>query len=384
MGAPISSGISWAVFGAAVPGTTISGGLLTVSGNETAAYLTVKASKDGGYGAAVVTVNSKSASTPGGVNIVDGGNPSIKAKFGLLETTGTDAVRDTFNTLSAFIQDGGLSNSETSNVIKLGDYIDLEGGLKVDAYNGYGAIGIGAGTSQGQAGWVITVGDYATYNRDYSGVFLRLIVVGINSFNRVTESSNNTPHVVFQFQNIPGKRRMNSSNDNTGGYPASEMRKYLTPLDGVEGSGKFLNGIITAGVPEAVLWAPARNVTAGSYDSGRTTATISDALWLPTEWEIFGSRTYSPSGTETNTNQARLEYYQVNTSDTTDSDAKARWRRIKYWSTWPNDTGSGLAYFSSGPYPSSTGSFCAVDASGAAHVTVANFAYGFAPAFCVQ
>jgi hypothetical protein len=37
------------------------------------------------------------------------------------------------------------------------------------------------------------------------------------------------------------------------------MRKYLVPVENDGESGKFLTGLYNAGVPEGVLWAPARN-----------------------------------------------------------------------------------------------------------------------------
>jgi hypothetical protein len=57
---------------------------------------------------------------------------SIREKFGVAE--GTGSVTDTFNTLSAFISGGGLTVHP--NAIRLNDWIDLDGGLVVEAYNG--------------------------------------------------------------------------------------------------------------------------------------------------------------------------------------------------------------------------------------------------------
>jgi hypothetical protein len=137
--------------------------------------------------------------------------------------------------------------------------------------------------------------------------------VGINSFQKGKGVGNNyayegpdaAPHVVFQFQNLPDARRMNASTT-TGGYPDSEMRKYLTAVDGAEGNGNFLEGLKRAGVPEAVLWAPSRFVSVKA-DGGPVE--IKDKLWLPTEWEMFGSTFYAVAADETKVNQARLEYY---------------------------------------------------------------------------
>jgi hypothetical protein len=158
-------------------------------------------------------------------------------------------------------------------VIRLGDWIDLEGGLTVEDHNAGGG-----GFSSGDEGmhWNANI----TLNGADKGKMCGLIVVGINPFKDLN-GNGGTPHVVFQFQNIPVLRRMNPTASNAGGYPESEMRVYLT--------GEFLSGLKDAGVPEGVLWGPSR-VVSGKENGAKT---INDTLWLPTEREMFGSRLWS-------------------------------------------------------------------------------------------
>jgi hypothetical protein len=145
-------------------------------------------------------------------------NPSIKAKFGI-EVTGTKGVTAAFYELHAYSAAGGLADQ--NNVIRLGDWIDLEDGLKVDAY--------GEGDATGGFEVANTAITPSPLPSGYGNKLLRLIVVGINSF-KGKNGNDDTPHVVFHFKNVPIMRRMNSTKTNAGGYPASEMRKYL--LDG--------------------------------------------------------------------------------------------------------------------------------------------------------
>jgi hypothetical protein len=295
------------------------------------------------------------------VGVADSATASIKAKFGVT-TAGATGVRDTFNELHAFIQAGGLT---APSVIRLGDWIDLAGGLAVEAYNGGGG------------------------NFSYSGSsdYTRLIVVGINSFhsgrgtfpggngqtaNGTTQNgqtggqytvtaNDGIPHVVFQFRHIPVARRMNATDTNTGGYLASEMRQYLIQ--------KFLPGLKTAGVPEAALWAPLRYVSAkGSVSE------IQDALWLPTEREMFqnGKDGYNDgplaeAAYETAANQARLEYY------TDDASRKKLYAGGKRW------------YWDASPCAAVASSFCAVDGFGSlSGYSNASAVGGFSPAFCIK
>jgi hypothetical protein len=273
---------------------------------------------------------------------------SIKAKF-LVTETEEDGVEATFNKLHAFIQAGGLTIQP--GTIQLGDWIDLEAGLAVEAY------GTGSDTG-GFTAENIDVTPMKLPFDNYEGKTLRLIVVGINSFHSgngqyTITDNDNTPHVVFQFQNIPVRRRMNQTNTDAGGYADSEMRLYLTM--------NFLDGLEDAGVPEDVLWAPVRYVASGT--NGATSEILTDKLWLPTEREMLQIRAYSADG-ETVANQAWLEYYNDKS------------KRQKY-------SGSGfMPYWLSSAASGGSSWFCIVDSSGS--TASGTGAFGVAPAFCVK
>jgi hypothetical protein len=331
-------------------GTKINSGNLTAAVDETAKKLTVKAA----YNGITATATVKVVAAP---NKNIGATTSIKAKFGITTADDTPeakkaAVTETFNALHEFIQADGLTNDKTNTLIALGDWIDLEGGLTVEAYT------IGGG------------------NFSYPGTsdYTRLIVVGINSFNG--KNDNDTQHIVFHFKNIPVKRRMNSSNNNADGYPASEMRKYLAPVEDDEGSGKFLAGLVAAGVSDGVLWAPARVLSTEWNGTGYDT--LSDKLWLPTERELLGTlgEWYGDSDgsnyaalSETEGNQAQLEYY---TNENTNASRKKQFNssNAKYWMASVSKTDGA--------------SFCSVGDDGDAFLGYAGVdAIGCAPAFCV-
>jgi hypothetical protein len=243
--------------------------------------------------------------------------------------------------------------------VHLGFYIDLPA-LNVAGYpvddetSGYGKINISA-------------------NAELTGhgALLRLIVVGINSFNAQApytgNGNGNTAHLVFQFQNVPGTHCINTSDTNAGGYKVSEMRKYLVEVDGL--GGNFSIGLQNSGVPisnSAIIWAPKRYVA--NAGSGASTAIlIEDKIWLPTERELFGSNTYS-SAYETEANQASLEYYSTAEMRTKyDSSNTAKW------------------YWEASPYSVNALGFCFVNSldGGAYAFNDVDSAGGVAPAFCV-
>jgi hypothetical protein len=286
--------------------------------------------------------------------------------------TGTSAVSATFSNISAFVKIAQTKEA-ISDTIYLGDYIDLPS-LTVTGYDGI------TFTNDMSADY-----GHINYESDTErpATLLRIIVVGINSFNS-TDSTNtsynitdndDTPHVVFQFQNVPGTQVMNPADYNhpngtsAGGYKDSLMRKYLVPGNG--GPGNFLSGLIAAGVPNNVLWGPKRSIAKAYNDAANADCNIiEDLIWLPTTREIFGAQ-YDSARSETAANQARLEYYQISTNRVKHNmhDEAYLW-----WEASPH-------YFQELP---SESPFCIIDESGSATNSVSSNPVGVAPAFCVN
>jgi hypothetical protein len=137
------------------------------------------------------------------------------------------------------------------------------------------------------------------------------------------------------------------------------MRTYLT--------GSFLRGLVAAGVPEGVLYAPTRHIANGGEKATAADA-LADRLWLPTERETFGGNEWSNKTWETAANQARLEYYQSNAL------------REKYnakgnnWQWW----------WEASSYAGSAAHFCIAYSFGNASYYAAYAVGGCAPAFCVR
>jgi hypothetical protein len=209
-----------------------------------------------------------------------------------------------------------------------------------------------------------TTVSYGTNLASNHGNLLRLIVVGIKSVNAkgsYTGNGNGTDaHLVFQFQNLPFMRQMETTNTNANGYLGSAMRAYLT--------GAFLTGLKNAGVPDSVLWAPTRYVANAEWhsESEGDTQMIQDKLWLPTVWEMFGDNQGRANDTyETAANQARLEYYTSDQSRT----------------KWHTKNNSSMRYWLASPVSSSDNLFCNVLPNGAASIYYAGSVGGCAPAF---
>jgi hypothetical protein len=351
--------VTWSIITNGIAlGTSISDdGLLTVARMETKTSLAVRATS---------TVDP----TKSGLRSIyfTLRETNLKTRFEIT-STGTQGVTATFNAVHAYLQSKTPAEVVSEGKIKVGDYIDLES-LSIQGYptniEENGSVTIRANQD-------ITPSSLPFPG--YEGKLLRLIGVGINSFNAngaFTGNDNGSDaHIVFQFQNIPVKRTMEATLTNANGYFGSQMRTYLL--------NRFYVGLREAGVPmNEIVWAPKRYVANKGGGEGTTPELIEDKIWLPTEWEMAGTGEYSDPVCETEENQARLEYY-TNNSEEDNSKSRAKYNassiRTNYWLATPSKSNTD-AFCEIYYYPTSGNSPNAA--------TGANSMGGVAPAFCVK
>ena len=150
--------------------------------------------------------------------------------------------------------------------------------------------------------------------------------------------------------------QMNSSNTNNGGFPASQLYQTLSTT------------IFNA------LPAELRNVTKTIYKwygTGNATSNgqwFGSKIWIPLEYEVFGSSTYAPT-TEQSTGNARK--YPVFT------DNASRIKRMN------NGAGSAYYYWLASPVRSNTNRFVIVDGGGTVNSIGATGSYGVALGLCI-
>jgi hypothetical protein len=257
-------------------------------------------------------------------------------------------VRQVFEMMHNTVAAGNVANFVD------GDYVNgyISGGTPFTVAAGYDSGGAISMTSNPDLG--------------AHGKYMQWVIVGKNPWkgkNGVTYD-----HVAIHSRNVLGYsgetnadgHYMEATNINTNGYLGCKMRPYI------------LNNVLPAlknlGIPFDESWmkGPARLVSKGGSASSPGADTITDKLFLPTEYEMFGTNSYSNSNAEAASGQGRLTYYADATS------------RIKY-----NKENAARVYWEASPYSGSTTYFCFVDSSGAANYYIATYVYGFAPAFCV-
>lgn len=151
---------------------------------------------------------------------------------------------------------------------------------------------------------------------------------------------------------------MNTSNTNSGGWNNSYMRKTICPAF-LAALPKAWQNIIAACTKYS------DNTGGGSNTASYVTAT-SDKIWLLSEMEVQGTRSYANSA-EANY-QKQYDYYRNGNS------------KVKYQHT---ATTSACYWWLRSVYASSTAAFCFVGADGSAYSYGAYYSSGFAPGFKV-
>jgi hypothetical protein len=199
---------------------------------------------------------------------------------------------------------------------------------------------------------------------------LDFVLVSKNPYKN--KNGNAFDHVIFQSRNVlsamsavnAGGHYMNPSNTNVGGYAQSKGRAFVTT--------QVKAALQTAGIPfndSSIIPLLTRYVANGGL-GGTGRDAITDQIFLPTEYEVFGSNTYSHSSgnaAETSDTQTHWSFYADATS------------RIKY-----KADAVAVYWWEASPRASYTTNFCIVHLNGSAYDTYASYEHGIAPAFPIR
>lgn len=151
---------------------------------------------------------------------------------------------------------------------------------------------------------------------------------------------------------------MNTSNTNSGGWNNSYMRKTICPA--------FLAALPTAWQNIIAACTKYSDNTGGGSNTASYVTATSDKIWLLSEMEVQGTRSYANSA-EANY-QKQYDYYRNGNS------------KVKYQHT---ATTSACSWWLRSVYASSTSYFCIVRTGGSAPSYSAYISRGFAPGFKV-
>lgn len=170
-------------------------------------------------------------------------------------------------------------------------------------------------------------------------------------------------------QTASGKFTMNTSNTNSGGWNNSHMRK--TVLGSASSPTSPTANTLLACLPSdlrAVMKPITKysdNTGGGSNTASYVTATT-DYLWLLSEFEVQGTRSYANSAEQNS--QAQYDYYKAGNS------------KVK---NKHNATGTAAIWWLRSVNARGSVSFCTVITDGSTNYGTANRSYGVAPGFAV-
>lgn len=151
---------------------------------------------------------------------------------------------------------------------------------------------------------------------------------------------------------------MNTSNTNSGGWNNSYMRKTICPA--------FLTALPTAWQNIIAACTKYSDNTGGGSNTASYVTATSDKIWLLSEMEVQGTRSYANSA-EANY-QKQYDYYKNGNS------------KVKYQHT---ATTSACFWWLRSVHASYTNYFCIVHTDGSANLNGAYYSLGFAPGFKV-
>jgi hypothetical protein len=192
----------------------------------------------------------------------------------LLDVLGVSSIPAAMAALRVRCNGTGVPNFKG---LMVGDYLD---GINLSA------IPLHGGGTAGQA-----------WNNTYKNN--RIVISGFNTFKGAGDIENSKNHILFTFRNVIFDHRMNPTDDNTGGYTASELRVLLEGANG-DGSGVYTpdDTVPVAAVLNAFKAQIGDYVyTIQKYHSLKSnTALAFYSLWLPSEFEVSGSVFFGDEG----------------------------------------------------------------------------------------
>lgn len=151
---------------------------------------------------------------------------------------------------------------------------------------------------------------------------------------------------------------MNTSNTNSGGWESSYMRQTICPA--------FLSALPADWQNVIVACTKYSDNRGGGSNTASYVTATQDKIWLLSEFEVHGSRSYANSAEQNY--QKQYDYYKNGNS------------KVKYQHS---STGTACLWWLRSVYATRSHSFCLVYTDGGASSIGAGWSYGFAPGFKV-
>lgn len=235
----------------------------------------------------------------------------------------------------------GTTVEFTQNVdIGIGEYLDIEVGLIKTTWKGLKAI-----VNNHMESSMCKVGDE----------IVETLTTGEKVYFRIAAINHDAAHqLIFESHYcLEQTRQMNLTNTNAGSWGSTELRKWL--------NSTFLSQLSPD--LQAVISERTAKYSAGSQSSNLVTVT--DKIWLPREWEIFGATSYA-AGTEHT--QGGAQQFPIYATAANRAKTLGKVGGLTHW--WEASPGVSI-----------TTSFCFVNAGGTPGSDSASGTFGVTPCF---
>lgn len=298
-----------------------------------------------------------------GFAVMDDGNYSLKVTYnGTTSTKNISKTGDGIFTYIVYPYNSVLNSNSWEQISKASEQgvassLWSIGDVKMDTINGT----IGNLSVNGEYGFYIADFDH---NKEVEGAGITFMGFKTGYANGVDialcDSNYNNSQLESGF--IMNKRSTDTSGNkygtNVGGWASSYMRNTIIPSFKQALSSSLKNVIKTTTIYT--------DNTGNNSNAASNVTTTTDSIYLPAEYEIFGTRSYANQYEQNH--QTQFAYYKNGNS------------KIKYKHS---STSTAVRWWGRSPFYNNTLNFCFVSENDTAFITNASFSYGFAPVFRV-
>ena len=298
-----------------------------------------------------------------GFAVIDDGSYTLKVSYnGTTTTKNVSKTGDGIFTYIVYPYNSVLNSNSWEQISKASEQgvassLWSIGDVKMDTINGT----IGNLSVNGEYGFYIADFDH---NKEVEGAGITFMGFKTGYANGVDialcDSNYNNSQLESGF--IMNKRSTDTSGNkygtSVGGWASSYMRNTIIPSFKQALSSSLKNVIKTTTIYT--------DNTGNNSNVASNVTTTTDSIYLPAEYEIFGTRSYANQYEQNY--QTQFAYYKNGNS------------KIKYKHS---STSTAVRWWGRSPFYNNTLNFCFVSDNDTAFISNASFSYGFAPVFRV-
>lgn len=315
--------------------------------------VTLTTNSDGDKSVSSSATSKVTASLSGNTITLTGGSTSGSATVtvSIAQSTNYTAVSKTIS-VNNIVADSTLGNNTPATIQAV-----AQAGQAANMWSVGDKIGI---SLSGTVGSLSISGTYYAFIIGFNHNSSREGSNSIHFMFGKTSGGANIAFVDSKYNNTGGGAyfNMNTTNTNSGGWSSSYMRSTICPA--------FKNAMPSAWQSVIASCTKYSDNTGGGSDTASYVTSTTDQIFLLSEYEVQGTRSYANS--KEKDYQAQYSYFANGNSKVFNKH---------------NATTTACGWWLRSVYASNSTNFCFVSTGGSANIAYANYSYGFAPGFKV-